>query len=419
VLRAGYGLFYTRIPQIYNSAVESENGLTPNSLFLNNANYYDNQIFPQYPNPLVNCAPLAPTCGIPASLMQYAESDISAFAHNFRTPEVQQTSVSMEREVGNRIAVGVSYMFVHGQNLIQALDANLPPPTNQTYPVYDASGLNLLGYYNVASFSTWQFSQSLTCPYPPCINPLARPIPQLGSIDVFESEASSVYHGATLSIHRQMTSGLYFRLAYTYAHAIDDGQDALVAGRPSLVQNSYATSSEKGNSVTDQRQRFIFSWIADPKPFGRDRPFLSAVFNYWKVSGVTTVGSGRPVDATVTGDPNQDGNDENDRLPGLQRDSIVGPDYATTDLRLPRRLITHDRWKLELIGESFNLLNRDNQRFQLTSDGLVSNAARFVQDTKLIGNNYFPAYYQIPTNFMKVNGAYAPRQLQLALRLMY
>jgi hypothetical protein len=419
VLRAGYGLFYTRIPQIYNSTIASENGLTPNSLFLNNTNYYDQQIFPQYPNPLVNCAPLATNCSVPASLMQFAESDISSFAHNFRTPEVQQTSVSLEKEVGNRIAVGVSYMFVHGQNLVRARDVNLPPPTNETYPVYDASGLNLLGYYNVASFSTWQFSQTLTCPFPPCINPLARPIPQLGSIDVFESEASSVYHGATLSIHRQMTSGIYFRLAYTFAHAIDDGQDALVAGRPALVQNSYSTGGEKGNSVTDQRQRFVFSWIAEPKIFGRDQPFLSDVFNHWKASGVTTLGSGRPLDATVAGDPNQDDNGENDRLPGLQRDSISGPDYATTDLRLTRRLAVRDRWKLELIGESFNLLNRDNKRFQLTSDGLVSNAAQFFQTSKLIGTSYFPAIYQIPTNFMKPNGAYAPRQLQLALRLMF
>jgi hypothetical protein len=419
VLRAGYGLFYTRIPQLYNSTVASENGLTPNSLFLNNTNYYDNQIFPQYPNPLVSCAPLATTCAVPASLMQFATSDISSFAHNFRTPEVQQTSVSMEKEVGNRVAVGVSYMFVHGQNLVRARDVNLPPPTNETYPVYDASGLNLLGYYNVASFSTWQFSRTLTCPFPPCINPLVRPIPQLGSIDVFESEASSVYHGATLSIHRQMTSGLYFRLAYTFAHAIDDGQDALVAGRPALVQNSYSTSGEKGNSVTDQRQRLVFSWIAEPKLFGRDQPLLSSLFNHWKASGVTTVGSGRPVDATVAGDPNQDDNGENDRLPGLQRDSIDGPDYATTDFRLTRRLIVRDGWKLELIGESFNLLNRDNKRFQLTSDGLVSNAAQFFQTGKLIGTRYFPAIYQIPTNFMKSNGAYAPRQLQLALRLMF
>ena len=85
-------------------------------------------------------------------------------------------------------------MFVHGQNLVWARDVNLPQPIDVTYPVDDASGLNLLGYYNVASFSTWQLSQTFTCPYPPCINPLARPIPQLGSIGVFESEASSVYH---------------------------------------------------------------------------------------------------------------------------------------------------------------------------------------------------------------------------------
>jgi outer membrane receptor protein involved in Fe transport len=325
VLRAGYGLFYTRIPQIYNSTIERENGLSPNSLFLNNTNYYDNQIFPQYPNPLVNCAPQAIACAVPANLMQFAESDISSFAHNFRTPEVQQTSVSMEREVGNRIAIGISYMFVHGHNLVRARDVNLPPPTNVTYPVYDASGLNLLGYYNVASFSTWQFSQTLTCPFPPCINPLARPIPQLGSIDVFESEASSVYHGATLSIHRQMTSGIYFRLAYTFAHAIDDGLDALVAGRPALVQNSYSTSGEKGNSVTDQRQRFVFSWIAEPKIFGRDQPLLSSLFNHWKASGVTTLGSGRPVDATVAGDANQDGNGENDRLPGFNETPLMAP----------------------------------------------------------------------------------------------
>ncbi len=149
--------------------------------------------------------------------------------------------------MAHRLAVGVSYMYVHGVDLIRARDVNLPPPVNVTYPVYDASGTNFLGTYDtVPSFSTWQQTQSLTCPFPPCINPLARPIPQLGSIDVFESAASSVYNGATLSIRRRMTSGIYFMLSYTYAHAEDDGQDALVAGRPATVQNSYAPNSEKG-----------------------------------------------------------------------------------------------------------------------------------------------------------------------------
>ena len=61
-------------------------------------------------------------------------------------------------------------------------------------------------------------------------------------------------------------------LSYTFAHAIDDGQDALVAGRPATVQNSYAPNSEKGPSVTDQRQRFVFSFVA-----GAQSPFIATM----------------------------------------------------------------------------------------------------------------------------------------------
>ena len=55
-------------------------------------------------------------------------------------------------------------------------------------------------------------------------------------------------------------------------------------------------------------------------------------------SSVINYGTGRPVNATVSGDPNQDGNDLNDRLPGYRRNAFIGPDYATTDLRLTRTI---------------------------------------------------------------------------------
>ena len=420
VIRAGYGLFYTRIPQIYTSTLESDNGFAGTFLFLNNTNFYAHQIFPQYPNPLVSCPVSATVCTPPLSLAQFTQADISAFAHNFKTPRVQQASLNLEREVAHRLAVGVSYMYVHGVDLIRARDVNLPPPVSVVYPVYDTSGTNFLGtYYNVDSFSNWQFTRTLTCPFPPCINPLARPIPQLGAINVFESAASSVYHAGTLSIRRRMTSGVYFMLAYTFAHAVDDGQDALVAGRPATVQNSYAPSAERGRSVTDQRHRFVFSWVAAPKPFHRGHEWLGRMFNDWKVSGVATVGSGRPVNATLAGDANQDGNSTNDRLPGASRNSFLGPDYATIDMRLTRRLYAGDRLKLELVGESFNLLNRDNRRVQITDDGFQSNSARFIQTTKRLGINYFPAQYRVPASFLRATNAYAPRRLQIALKLIF
>jgi TonB-dependent receptor-like protein len=420
VIRAGDGLFYPRIPQIYTSTIQSDNGLAGNFLFLNNNNFYDHQIFPQYPNPLVNCLVNATDCEPPVSFTQLEQADLSAFSHNFKTPRVEQASLNLEREVAHRLALGVSYMYVHGVDLIRARDLNLPPPVNVSYPVYDPSGTNFLGTYDsVDSFSTWQSTPSLTCLFPPCINPLARPIPQLGSINVFESAASSVYNGATPSIRRRMTSGIYFMLSYTFAHAVDDGQDALVAGRPATVQNSYAPNSEKGPSVTDQRHRFVFSCVLAPKPFHRDHEWLGRLFNDWKASGVVTIGSGRPVSATVTGDANQDGNNANDRLPGVWRNSLVGPDYATTDMRLTRRLHIGDRLKLERVAESFNLLNRDNQRVQITQDGFVTNSAQFVKTSKRIGINYFPAQYRIPTSFLRATDAYAPRQVQLALKLIF
>jgi hypothetical protein len=381
-------------------------------------NYYDHLIFPTYPNLLVSCPSNAASCVPPSGVAGQMTADISAFAHNFHTPKVEQASLSLEREMAHRLAAGVSYLYVHGEGLIRARDVNLPPPIPVTYPVYDQSGVNLLGMYNVDSFSTWQFSPSMTCPFPPCINPLARPITQLGAINVFESVASSVYHGMTVSVRRRMTSGLYFRLGYTFAHAVDDGQDALLTGG-STVQNSYSPAAERGPSVTDQRHRFVFSWLAEPRPFSRSHEFLGKVFNDWRISGVLTVGSGRPLEARVFGDPNRDNNDLNDRLPGYGRNAFVGPDYATTDLRLARRIPLGNRLKSEFLIETFNLFNRNNKRVTISDQGFLNLAGQFLQGDKRLGVNYFPGYYQRSANFLAATNAYAPRQVQFAFRIVF
>ena len=420
VLRGGFGIFYTRIPQIYQSAVINDNGLNGTFLSLDNTDYYQRQLFPAYPNAAVDCVRGPVVCTAPDALKPYLTTEVSAFAPNFTTPKVQQGSLSVERELADRFAAGLSYLYVHGENLIRARDVNLPPPTEYSYPIYDSSGTNFTGaYYPVDSFATWQMTQTMSCPYPPCLNDVVRPVPQVGAIDQFESAASSFYHGLTVSLRRRMTGGLYFQLAYTWAHAIDDGQDALVAGRPVTVQNSYSTSSERASSVTDQRHRLSLSWIAEPRPFGRGQEALGRLFNDWKLSGAMTFGTGRPTEARVNGDPNQDGNTSNDRLPGYGRNAFLGPDYATVDLRLTRKLHLSERCRLELMVESFNVFNRDNQRFMITDDGYQNSAGRFVAYSNQTAGRYYPAYYQQPTNFLKATGAYAPRQLQMAMRVIF
>jgi hypothetical protein len=417
MVRAGFGIFYTRVPGIYQSAVINNNGLSDNFLSLDNTDYYQHQVFPSYPNAAFSCPRGPVLCTLPASLQQYATSEVAAFAPDFKTPRVQQASLSLERELPGGVTGTVSTLYVHGVDMIRARDVNLPAPTYYSYPIYDPTG-NLVPnqLYNVESFVTWQTSYSISCPYPPCINTLDRPISQLGAIDQFESAASSVYNGMTVSLHKRMSGGMYFRLAYTWAHAIDYGQDALVTGA-STVQNSYSTKSEKASSVTDQRQRLSISAIEEPNPFAAGQKVLAAMFDRWKISGIMTYGSGRPANATVSGDPNQDGNTGNDRLSGYGRNAFIGPDYASMDLRVDRKMDLGGRYHLELTAESFNIFNRDNKREDLSDSGFYNSAGQFVKYTQ--PGTYYPAYYQQPTSLMKPMSAYAPRQMQLSMRLNF
>ena len=420
VVRAGYGIFFVRIPQIYNSIVETENGVSDAQVFLNNTNYYDHQVFPTYPNPLVGCPTYPGNCALPQGFSQGVTNDVSAFAPNFVTPRVQQSSLTLEKEIAHGTTMSLSWLNVHGEHLIRALDVNLLPPTALTYPIFDSTGSIFQGgYYSVDSFATWQFTQSPTCSWPPCINPVGRPIAQLGTIDEFQSAASSYYNGGTLAINRRLTRGSYLRLSYTFAHAIDDGQDALVAGQPATVQNSYNPTAERGPSATDQRQRLVVALSVEPQPFHRGHEMLGRLLNDWKIASVVNYGSGRPFNATVAGDPNQDGNDLNDRLPGYSRNGFTGPDYATVDSRLTRVLRLRGHCKLNLSAEAFNLFNRDNQRVEITSNGMVVSASTFVQSYVTTGVTPYPGYYELPNNFTKPNAAYAPRQIQLSAKLVF
>jgi hypothetical protein len=77
VIRAGYGLFYTRIPQIYTSTIAIDNGMTSANLFLDNSNYYEHQAFPTYPGPLATCAMKSTFCAPPSTVSSYLSSDVA------------------------------------------------------------------------------------------------------------------------------------------------------------------------------------------------------------------------------------------------------------------------------------------------------------------------------------------------------
>jgi hypothetical protein len=375
-------------------------------------------LFPSYPQPAGQLSVGNAACTPPAALAPYLTANVSAFSLQFQTPHTVQANVSVQRELGHNIILSAGYAYVHGIHEIRSLDRNLPKPIITDYPVYNDTGSVFLGMYDVASFSTWQNTKSLTCPYPPCINPVQRPDPRLGAINSFESESSSIYNGLTVSLKRQMNRGVYFQVGYTLAKVMDNGPDALVVGRPGNVQNSYATALEWGPSATDQRQRFIAAWVAEPT-FKFDNKKLNVLVNNWKLSDVVTVGSGRPLNATMAGDANGDDNIYNDRLPGYRRNAFVGPDYFTTDMRVTRTIHCGERMVWNLSAESFNLFNRTNSRVEISDDGFYNAAGQFVAYSTTAKGKVYPGMFLLNSRFLTPTNAYAPRQLQFALRLSF
>jgi hypothetical protein len=418
VIRGGAGLFYMPVPAMYASQVVNNNGLQSNELFLDNSIPAQAALIPKYPNALAFCPPGTVVCTPPSSVAGLLTSTVSAFAPNFQTPYTEKASLTVQREFGWKIVGTVSYEYVHGIHEIRSLDVNLPAPTITDYPVYNDTGSVFLGMYDVASFATTQTTQSVTCPYPPCINPVQRPDPRLGAINSFQSESSSIYNGMSVSLKRQMAHGMYFQVAYTLAKAMDDGPDALVVGRSGNVQNSYATALEWGPSVNDQRNRFVAAWVAQPA-FHFDQGLLNRLLNHWGVSSILTAGSGRPLNATMAGDPNGDGNIYNDRLPGYIRNAFIGPDYFTTDMRLTRTIRCGDHVVWNLMAESFNLFNRTNSRVQISDDGYYNSAGQFVAYTTTVGKKVYPGMFLVNSQFLTPTNAYAPRQIQFALKLSF
>ena len=107
--------------------------------------------------------------------------------------------------------------------------------------------------------------------------------------------------------------------------------------------------------------------------------------------------------------------------PRNSRNAFTGTDYFSTDLRLTRNLKLRERVKLDLLAESFNVTNRTNKRVQISDDGFFNSAGQFVAYSTLVQANgkYYPGQYQVNKTYLDPTNAYAPRQIQIALRLNF
>ncbi len=216
------------------------------------------------------------------------------------------------------------------------------------------------------------------------------------------SNGSSVYHGLTANLKKRMSKKYEFLVSYTWSHAIDDSTDLQSLLAP---QDNRRPELERSRSSFDQRHRFVLSGVYQSGKLAGEG-FFSKFFSDWTVAPIFEVSSGRPFTILVGSDVNFDFGSNTDRpsivpagsstpvgcLPpaasslsptgflqpacfndgvidgvasnplagNLGRNSGTRPYTYFTDLRLARRIHMTERWKLDVVADMFNLINRFN-----------------------------------------------------------
>lgn len=329
VIRGGYGIFYSRTPGLLLSTAILQNGIDVLTYALTTG-------LPTYPNIL--SAP--PAAGL-------APPSIDIMAPNFKTERVEQWNFQIERSLGSNYALTAGYIGTHGLHLTRTRDINLYPE------------VPLAGTISTGGAITYYAHPGTGGP--------ARPNPAFGRISIFDSGADSEYNGGFVQLTKRFSQNFQVLASYTFSKAIDDAPDAtsVVTGNAGddakVAQNTLQPNTERALSVNDVRHRFVFSSVWDLN-YAKyvNNTVAKGLLSYWTLSTIAQLQSGQPVSAGVTGDPNNDGNNNNDRVPGLGRNTLHNPGIATWDLRLTRDIPITEHARLRIIAEAFDLTNRAN-----------------------------------------------------------
>jgi hypothetical protein len=384
VVRGGLGIMYERIQgnDLYNAGPN-----IPFSLQVNTPGPVE------FSNPTLSLA-----TGMATALPINAASIVGLGVNNYDLPVSYQWSIGVQRQLGARSVLGISYVGNQNRHQNDYREINLP----------DESALPSLiagGIYTLAP---------------------GLPYPGFHSIDLSDNEANSHYNALQVDLTSQVGRDLTLRAYYTLSRTIDPvtgngGQDL------QNVSNPYAGwQYDNGPGGYDRTHNAAVNFIYDLPIFRHSQNrLLKSTVGGWEVSGIVTLTSGLPLNPQLTG-----GQSSNGLVNATNRPDQVGPvsyphtvaewfstsafaapavgtwgDAGHNSLRGPGR----DNWNLSLF-KSFVLSEARGSRLELRVESFNTwNHTEFNQVSNGLGSS----------NFGQVTSAFDPRVFQLGGKIYF
>jgi hypothetical protein len=417
VIRGGYGIFYSPIYYQIDYVVRALGEL--------NGFRQIAQVFVPLTgapgNPSLNSAVIYQTlfaqgrigCGTPAGEACITPSDLTqpplniAITHTGPVPPLsvlfggspdyqsvysQQAEFGIERKLGAEFSVSLSYIYAHTLGLPRAHDTNLlPAPLVPAGP----SGTPI---------RQWRASQ---CQPPPVGSPLSCFVnPLLLQNNIYESAAGAVYNGGIFEVQKRFNRHFSILANYTYSKAEDDVTDY---NSDFAANDQTNLRAERALSAFDQRHKLVVAGIFEtPWKGGADSNLGERIFSGVTVSPILRGNSSRPFNLLVGADINGDRHPTTDRPPGAGRNTGIGPDFWTLDLRVSRQFSWGEGRNVQLTFESFDLLNRTNYSSVNNTVGVIG--APF---------NLHATNALSPSRPLAYTAALPRREIQLGVRLSF
>jgi hypothetical protein len=305
---------------------------------------------------------LNPAYPVPFNPASPPPPSLLRIAPSSRTPYLMQASVGAERKLGRgKNFLAVDYTMVRGVALYRTRNANAPlPVTGSTIPD-----------------------------------------PNFGNIDQFESSGKSRSHSLTVSLQTTLRNRLNLLGQYIFSKSLDD-----TSGFGSFPANNYDLQPEYGRSDYDRRHRFNL---------------IGTYRFHWgfRAGTVVNLNSGIPFNIT-TGYLNPGDVMAVARPAGVDRNTGLGPGYASVDLHLAKRFVFRSSQR----GGSNALPAGKTHQAGLagtggeSTEGRVSQLEIGVDAFNVLNHTNFKNYVGTLTSpsFGQANAANPPRQLQLTAK---
>lgn len=337
------------------------------------------------------CAPIS-ACGF------FGPSVVVRFDQSHKNPYGIQASLAVEFEPLPDTTVSISGLHIRGVHLGSFFNVN-QPDVQQTATLHDSLGRSGL--------------KNLYCPPGPPVpcpfNPGVRTFP----IAIYFEAASrwdSQYDGLLVNVNKRLGHNFSYGLSYTWSKSIDNGPN------PSFVlipQDSKNLRGERADSSDDVRNRLVLNGtVAAPRTW-------NAFVRNFEAGLIATIQSPMRFSKFAGFDANGDIFGNNDRVGIEPRNTFIGDNFRSVDVRIGRTFIFKERRSLQFLAEAFNFFNTTNIRFFNTvygaSDFCPFNATAFgcpATPSGFLEGSPNPLYGT-------PRAVFNPRQIQLALKFNF